>query len=292
MKTGKRLLTLLLALAGALTLTGCQLAREDGASGNSDALAGYFLTREPVDPADGGALDSVKQGRFYATWEEGPDEMVCTFGTLEGEWLYSLCVSNDEGTYRTSDASEGIVVTGHHYSVTDEGNRVIIGGTLYCSPAGLKEDTILYLNPVFQQADGQVYLIPGDSFYLGGGTEEGQLWSQTMTTTTLQDGTVTETTVTLEIEALYRPEAIVVMALDEESQLLSRTEYLPGQAPEVLFPGSAAAFLLVETRKTAPDGTAVVSRALIPREEETFTTFSCREDGICVAADTQVRWTE
>lgn len=307
-------------------LTGCQLAREDAdTNAYEDRLAGVFITTEHLDLFDFEAYlnDNISgmsggeitmdgntqkyQGRLYATLttitltNEETGETIETeeyvFEGVEGIPCFSATIPAAEGrdSYRTS-ISDPAISDGHmSIAVSDEENGVALEGTIYVSPTG--RERVYYFNPVFQSADGSVYLTTGSGFMVGDWpTSEGEQYSQTLDATytvTEKGKTKTESmSVKVSVSTMFAPEKIVVLQMDADSKLISRTEYTPGELPEAFTPEPDTEYLVVETYKRDAAGNAMTARDIYNRDAEAVESFSARADGVCVKHWTQIEWAE
>lgn len=119
---------------------------------------------------------------------------------------------------------------------------------------------------------------------------DGGSWSQTMeeTATTTENGKSLRrrTKVTINIRGISAPADIAVIEMDPNSSVISRAKYAAGEVPDII--GTAAEYIIVETR----DSIGSVNRELFGRDCTSFSTFYCREDGICIATDTEIAWQE
>ncbi|MEG2087365.1 MAG: hypothetical protein RR022_04130 [Angelakisella sp.] len=323
----KQLVTVLLAAGMLLGLTGCQLARIDaGALPAKDRLVGMFITTEHLDLFDmegylndqlnhfpGGELilgkdSAAYAGRLYATQKEltltdestgeqhSSKEFV--FEGVEGISFFTARIAvegtdtTESDSYLTSESDEGI--TDGHTGVFhgDEEEKTTLEGTIYLAYG--RADNSCYLNPVYQTADGQLYLTSGNGITASGMQEEGTMMSQTHeeTTTVTENGTTKKgsTLVKISVAVLYPPEKLVLVQLDKDNEVLLRRDYRPGTLPPTLTPEPGAAYLIAETYKHDSTGKEVVTRELFDRQNETLTSFFARPDGVCVKTSTQLTW--
>lgn len=307
-------------------LAGCQLAQESaGPNPYEDRLVGVFLTTEYLDLFDfesylndnlagfsGGEIvmdgDAEKyQGRLYATLatrtltSEETDETIETeeyvFEGVEGIPYFSATVSatDEYGSYKTSISDPAISDGKMNLFYGDEANSTTLEGTVYVSP--ISRERTYYFNPVYQSADGSVYLVAGSGFMIGDWTaSEGEQYAQTMDATysvTENGETKTESTsVKLSISVMFAPEKIVILQMDADSKRLSRMEYTPGELPQTFAPEPDAAYLVVETHKRDATGNVTVARGIYGKDAESVETFFARADGVCVKRWTQIVWPE
>ena len=304
-------------------LAGCRLAKEyAGTDANGDKLIGVFVTTEYLDLFDldgflsgnfngfqgsginmNGNATQKYQGRFYAAFvprtytnEETGETTVIHEYAFEGISGISYCapvVNEDEtGHVYTSTMYDPAVSDGHTYlNIGDDERSISLEGIIYVTPT--KEMVTYYFNPVYQSADGSVYAVTGDGFMVS--TEifgEGDVFSQTISavTTTTENGKTKKdsASVTVSIKTMYTPEKIVIVQMDSDSKLLSRTEYMPGATPDEYMLEKGAAYFIVETHKRDNAGDKVISREIYGKEVDNITTYYAREDGICIKSWTQI----
>ncbi|MDR1619863.1 MAG: hypothetical protein LBS18_04280 [Clostridiales bacterium] len=303
-------------------LTGCQLALENaGTDTYEDRLAGIFVTTQHLDLFDmeGYLNDSLKgfqggniivdgdiqkyQGRLYAALrtrtltneETGETSKIEDYAfPVDGISCFVATVPAIEGRggYRTSISDPAISNGRMDIHVGDETNSTTLEGTIYVSPTG--RDITYYLNPVYQSADGNVYVTTGQGISASGMASEGAFMSQTMdaaTTVTENGKTKAESiSIKLSISVMFPPEKTVILQMDTDSNLISRTEYAPGAMPEVFTPELDTTCFIVETYKRDDTGSLKISREIYDRDDENTETFFARADGICVKHWTQIKW--
>ncbi len=306
-------LTALLLAAALLTLCGCSLARPEAGSGEADrpVLVGLYITAEYLDLFDMEAylndnIDDIMagkevsadgseyQGRIYARRVDDGRFVDYVFDDIEGIPYFWYSFRRD-GAPANSAAGDGAITDSHsHFISTDEGERVELSGTLYLA-ARTDGSSTCYFNPVYQEADGDVFLTAGNGMMTNTDAEGA------MTTTTLSDSiTVTEngvtrtrgTTIELSVATMYAPERVTLLQMAEDSGIISREEYIPGSLPETLTPHSRCAYIIVETLSRDPNGGEHITRQLFSPDDETLYAFYCREDNVCLKQHTGLNWGE
>ena len=322
MKIRKSIATILAVLI-ILTLTGCQLALEDkGDSKNKDRLIGVLVTDEYLDLFDmerylndnvnkfsGGGLiniddnNSKYQGRLYAKLETLTlkGEAGNTFETREfvfddvnGISYFSATVpatENEEG-YTTSGSDEAISDSHMSIHYGDDEDKTSLEGTIYISMNQIAKSR--YINPVYQDSDGSVYVTSGSGIMLAGEQGEGSVFTQTLE----ESATVTENgktkTVSFDIKIslsiMLPPEKIIIIQMDKNSDIISKKEYVPGKLPETLIPDIGAEYIIVESYKRDLESNLITSRSIYDRKNETLDTFYCRDDGVCIKQWTNLDW--
>jgi len=308
-------------------LTGCQLARESaGADAYEDRLIGMFVTTEYLDLFDmdaylndslsgfqGGDItvdgDTRKyEGQLYATMvartqtneETGETSEVeeYVFPNIDGISYFYFTTLDTEGRDSTTIMSEDPSVVHEKMDIhaSDDAYGMTMEGMIYVSPTDEQRELVYYFNPVFQSADGSVYVSSGSGVANQGVDVEGSTMSQTMDATyaVTENGKVKTDSVSikLSISVIFTPEKIAVLQMDAESKLLMRTEYAPDAVPEALVFDSGTDYIIVETHKRDVAGDAITTRDIYSRDAETIQTFFARTDGICVMRSTQIKWSE
>lgn len=306
----KKIAALLLCGALLLTGTGCQLARpETAGAGQPDRLIGVYITWEYVDTFDmeGYLNDHIGQalpggditlsesdaaaysGRIPALQTADGD---WDFPGLEGLGYYCPVSEADGATHIGNHTDPGICSNKLHHISTDEGDRMEMDCTVYIAD----RDRTLYCNPVYQTAEGQVYLAGGNGGMSSEGDhDEGELFSTTLSSESAStlggERSATGSSVTVRMSVMFAPEEIVLIQMDGDSRELSRRSFVPGRLPERLTLAEGCAYVLAETHKRDPEGEASVTRELISLNKDgstLFTSFYVREDGLCLQQSTEL----
>lgn len=319
----KGLIGLLLIGLWTSTLTGCQLALEgagDGARG--DRLAGVLVTREHLDLFDfegylkdnmgkisGGeiAIDNPRdryQGRLYAvlkdrvlTDEDTGEETITkeyVFEEIEGSLYIAATIPEGEsGDIYITTGSDRAISDGHSgFFQGDDEEKISLEGIIYIS--SLEGLGTHFINPVYQDNQGRVYAMEGSGMTINGVEGEGAAFSQTLeeTTTSTEGGKSKKvsTSIKISLETILPPTEIFILQMDKNNSILSSEKYYPGQVPDKLIPKGKTAYIIVETHKKDSTGNMLVIRELFSKEDESLSTFFCREDGICIKEWTQLIW--
>lgn len=275
----KKLISILLIL---VMLTGCQLATDETVPDDTvqDRLVGVVVTWEYLDLFDMEAylndhLDEVMEGDHVATdtaayqgciyARETVQEQVNSegekyhyteydFDQVEGIALisYQVQVFSEDGelnsSYFTSIAGEGIQdvcfgttsmdLTGDAYGVKGE-------GTIYI-PNGSGEISF-YTNPVYQDSEGRLYLVPGSGM-------SSELYSGGMSTWVTEERTITRdgeevtevSEFVINVQGVDIAETVTLVQMDGENQVLSRVEYGVDALPDAIEPEEGCAYIIVE----------------------------------------------
>jgi len=316
--------TLILCSLALCALSGCQLAKEtEGSDAYEDKLIGVFITTKYLDLFDfegylndnfnslqSGEISMDRrntqeyQGRIYAALLPGThtnEEENTTIETheyiFEGIDGIPYCVP----TIRATEVENSYIATMSDPAISDGHTSIFCGddeksvsldGTIYVTPSGSIHH--YYFNPVYQSADGSVYLVSGEGFSFS--TEslgEGAVYSQTLdaATTATENGTViTDTTsIKVSISVISAPERIVIVQMDNDNALIFQTEYKPGALPDVIALEPNTAYFIVETHKRDDMESPIISRDIYGKDTENIETFFVRADGFCVKHGTQIK---
>lgn len=305
-----RIIALLCCAALLTALCGCQLAQPDaGQEQTGDKLVGVFVTTEYLDLFDmeawlndnpraalsGGEIHisdtSGYHGRLYATEKpaynsDGELSYVdYVFEGLEGFPLFTFRYQYGEGEYDAilSSSTEGF--SDVHLQM---GDVTALSGTLYFTPG---QYVCFYMNPVYQSADGSVYLTAGSGISTDTDSE-GVAMSQTMEETRsvkTTDGLDREESFSLSAEfaARYPTEQAILLQMTEDGSLLCSSTVDPCALPESFTPEPETAYIILEDHRAGP-----IDRSLLDRECSSFSLFLPRENGICVETSVELRWSE
>lgn len=311
----------------ALVLTGCQLTQSSaGGAAGEDRLAGIFITTEyldlfdfegylddnPEDFGDGeitingdaqqyqGRLYAVLTGKTLTNEETGETSETKEYVfPIDGISCFSaiIPVAENHGSYQTAMFDPAISDGRVHYKEDDDGIGRTLTGTLYVSPVDAA--CTYYFNPVYQSADGSVYVLSGSGAIIDPetyGKREGATYSHTLdaATTITENGKAKtdSTSIMLSIHVMFPPEKIVVLQMDRESAVLLRKEYEPGAMPESIAAEPETAYFVIETHKRDDTGHTAISRDIYDSGTEGIGTFFVGEDRICVEHRTKVIWPE
>lgn len=284
----------LFCLTAALLLSGCSLALEEAPTKpGQDRLAGVFVTSEYIRQ---GTPEIKVNSQGEITLEETTEKIYgtlnkdakgtqspITFPGLEGYGLYRLefpemdfagtgvtdyssSISNIVSYYTSDD-----FFTDLHFSSTDEEEGA--EGSLYVST-----DTAFnyFFNPVYQQEDGQVYLLPGtgiSTVSFVDGQQYGHDTAQSITRNTDGKEESKSYRFKVSIVAADPPVETELFFLSEGHQLLqSLTEaqldaFGEGESPGLELPADVSYLILRQKTKNGTEST----HRLFDRGEETLT---------------------
>lgn len=279
---GKKIISLFFCLG--LLLSGCQLAQPEATKTNQgdtpvqpDQLAGVYLTQEPIILEDG-------TDRLQARKVSGEDTSFA-FPGVEGLLLGSFWIPEGEGFW-SMECSRGMSDASYKYDTLENGQVLTIEATLYLTKEAGPQ--VYYLNPVYQGAEGEVYLKPDD---FGTSTSTEAIASENLTATTTieqEEADVVNTTdITVNFIHVDLSQGLTVLEMDENHQILKTHTFTPGELPESLQPLAETAYILTE-EQTASD----TRRAIYQKEDTYFTALYLMDDMVCAQAQCSLEWQE
>ena len=309
----KRYISLLAILtAMAALLCGCSLARSDmdASAASRDRLIGVYVTTEYVDLFDiegyiganasalsGGSISEADaaqySGRLYA---EFVDERY-VFPGVDGFAFFMATTEHDYGTSYSNYTDEGVCggkIDMHHNDNDDSSEETL---ELECTIYGLtgsNDRHVIYTNPVYQTADGKVYLTSGHGISTSG-VGAGALVSQKLTdSTTVTDSQGNAVTSSASVNVRYvvadLPLGYTLIEMNADSREISRREYAPGELPPEYAANDSTAYIIVESRTASgstyelysAENTDIVTYAELKEkgvltEKHTYVTFASGE---------------
>lgn len=264
-------LAIALIFALALMLPGCSLLREDGEPADADRLVGVYITENYIDSFDfeayvqdnasslsgGGEIsreDAAKYTRrIYAEITDGK-----TSFPIEGIAFIAARYEKDGESCTGSDYGDKLADVHLSINVSDDMETTVLTGKLFAdSGAGHMS---AYCNPVYQQADGRVYLVPGEGMSANMGSMTHSLSESCESAKKGERGYGMD--ITLEVEGRRPSEKLAVLLYSAEGALLSRTEYAPEEMPEEIS-AAGAAWAVFEDYTADYSGEPQVIRQLI-----------------------------
>ncbi len=295
-----------------------------------DKLIGVFVTEEHLDLFDIeryvsdnygkmniggnnviGGDTSAYENRLYAALvsrtliseETGePSEMLeYVFEGVEGYSFFMPTITDPEtgDSYRSQSSDGAISDAKVALASHGEDEDITLEGTIYY-PIILNNGNFnfaAYVNPVYQSLDGSVYALAGDGISSGGNAGTGGKFTYTLdnSTTVTENGTekTMSASISISVAAMFPPEKIVIAQLDEASAIVSRKEYEPGTLPYELSVDDGTEYIIVETHSLDENGEPLVGREMYNSADDSatgFTSFYCREDGICAQKYTALNW--
>lgn len=264
-------LAIALIFALALMLPGCSLLREDGEPADADRLVGVYITENYIDSFDfeayvqdnasslsgGGEIsreDTAKYTRrIYAEITDGK-----TSFPIEGIAFIAARYEKDGESYTGSDYGDKLADVHLSINVSDDMETTVLTGKLFADSGAGRMSA--YCNPVYQQADGRVYLVPGEGVSANMGSMTHSLSESCESAKKGERGYGMD--ITLEVEGRRPSEKLAVLLYSAEGALLSRTEYAPEEMPEEIA-AEGAAWAVFEDYTADYSGEPQVIRQLI-----------------------------
>lgn len=256
----------------ALMLPGCSLLREEGEPADADRLVGVYITENYIDSFDfeayvqdnasslsGGSGEISREDaakytrRIYAEITDGK-----TSFPIEGIAFIAARYEKDGESCTGSDYGDKLADVHLSINVSDDMETTVLTGKLFAdSGAGHMS---AYCNPVYQQADGRVYLVPGEGVSANMGSMTHSLSESCESAKKGERGYGMD--ITLEVEGRRPSEKLAVLLYSAEGALLSRTEYAPEEMPEEIA-AEGAAWAVFEDYTADYSGEPQVIRQLI-----------------------------
>ncbi len=273
-----------LVLAFVLCLSGCTLARPDGAaSSGRDRLIGAFVSDGPLYIGADGAPTGQAGDRVDAVQDE---EGNWSFPGLDGVCAYWFKDTSDpEHPVAVSGPNQG--ATDAHYGLTmgDEEDRTDVSFTVWFSERAVVDCSV---SPIYQTEDDQVYLIAnghGVSFAPSGTDGVGSC----SVSQTYDDGTEKEIQ-TVRVDAKVRPvpHRIEITAMSADDTAILRLGYVPGTLPESFSPPQGTAYLVVA--HLSEDGAGSAWREIVPAGQSYATTYHALDNGFFGVQSTELIW--
>ena len=312
----RKLLILCLLL---ILLAGCQLARADGMTVQSERLIGAFITREYLDLFDfeGYLEDNIStfekggnitienseryNGRIYAELREVPLTNEETgapsvtweyeFPDLDGIDFFAAEVILREGV-AFRDMQSDNAISDAKYAAGNVNSS--LEGTIHFEP---NDELVFYVNPVYQDSDGRVYVTTGNGMVASGRNQEGWVFSTTLEEqqTVAENGEITAEGFKLTVHFAVRnpPQGVGIIQMDAGNEIVARDDYDPNELPERIEPEGETEYIIAETRAAAPDGGTIVTREIFDVGDDYITAYTAyvgREDGIVEARLIELLW--
>ncbi|MBR5489830.1 MAG: hypothetical protein IKV79_01010 [Oscillospiraceae bacterium] len=324
-----KLIACFLMAALAIGLCGCRLALPEGEGTQRDRLIGCFITTEHLDLFDFeayfndnahklvsgetmlGANDAEKyRGRLYAekyeekyTDSEGVSHTTYNyrFPDLEGIAYFAPTIyESDGGSYVTFQSGEGLSdLKNHLISHNDDTYFTELSATVYAPVDAEEEFTekeiCFYMNPVYQAADGSVYLVGGN------GTAMNSVSAGIIMTTTLSEEYKTTVngeektgggSVEISFATAYVPVLLRVIEMDGKGNVLNFAAIAADELPESYEPNKDASYIITESVSYDAAGEEVVQRSIIEPgngKDDLYILVEC-ENGYLVEDYCEVMW--
>lgn len=290
MKKNKLVLIVLLVIS----LSGCQLAKKEVTKYGEDKLIGAFITTERLGSYDIEAKLNNKEvknnGKIYAkpineTYkdENGNEKVTLNyiFEELDGISFFTPNIKEDGYTLRSMSDTNGLVSNVNlSTNVTDNLTEYTAECTIYIK-AGLK-DIVFYANPVYQEDNGDVYVIQSSGFSMMS-EMEGQKGSQKyeVESNSNENGksSMEKSTVIVNYEVMYEPIKTTIHEMNKDNEVLSSTEF-DNIFPEEMKLCENTDYLIVEIQKKDLSNNEIVEREIVSRKEGSVQVYEVKEKGL------------
>ena len=233
----------------------------------ADNLVGMLVTTQPLPVAD--------DDRLYAELTDG--EYV-----FRGVGGMPFFFTNKDNTISAHKDKAFTNASSTLKGTNDDQQNVELRAKLYLSTSF---DEILYQNPVYQTASGEVYAVNGQGNDYSGEEGVGGSFSLSESVRRYEDGKMMSygTSVNIDVEVIAVPEKIAVSQFDAEGKLISRESFMPGEMPDSM--NSSAAYIIVGT--VSQSGTRY---EVFQPDDNSISALYCRADGVCVKQSCAVSW--
>ena len=167
---------------------------------------------------------------------------------------------------------------------------ISVEGTIYA--LSTLERSSFFFNPIYLSSNGEVYAVAGESIS-SSGNDAGSQISFTIENThnqTVQNTTKnSERKIKVSIAFMDEPLSTRVLEFDNNARLLLDISFTPSSVPKQFQTQSNTAYILVETN-FASKGNTGTTRTLFQPKDESFSTFLCEKDGICIQRSHEIIW--
>ena len=274
-------LAIALILALALSLPGCSLLREDGEPSEADRLVGIYITDSYIDTFDFEAYvndnaaslldgdgevsreDAAKYSRrIYAEVTDGK-----TSFPIEGVPMIAARYERDGESYTASDSGDKLADVHLSINSSDSMETVTLTGEIFTDSGNGR--VTAYCNPVYQQADGRIYLVPGEGMTAdSGGSMAFSLSDSRESAVEGEPGYGMD--ITLTATGRYPSDKLAVLLYSADGELMGRTEYAPEDMPEEIAADGAAWAVFEDYTRDFLGEPQVIRRLIAAGSDEGF----------------------
>lgn len=276
----KRLLSIfILFIFIGTTCTGCQLAKSDYSS-VGDTLIGAYVTTEYIDTYDWDNLsmsasgsvsvNQKDQGRIYGTLDK--ENETVTFPEIAGYALIQLKEEKDGQTYNKL-LSDGFSDT--CTNIMD--NSEEITGTIYYDNATTGEDYSVYVNPIYQCSNGDIYLMSSIGMMLSDDGDYSESISSQKTATTNTSDASSLSKVTVYFKSSLPAKQVTFTQVDKNGNVLLEDAYTTKDFPETYSRKPDCDYILVA--KMDCNGDTIYD--VINKDEDSYTLYLQSDSFFC-----------
>ncbi len=309
---------LILGAIAALSISGFQLkdTEAENTGSESDRLIGAVITRESLNTFDfeayaeeniediirfnGGEItaDNSNHNKIYAK----PKDITLTdeageksthkeyiFEDIDGFWIFDaqIAATETEELYTVLCSEGGVSDTHTKIHRTDEELELMeLTATVYHSIDDAAN--VFYLNPVYQESDGDVYCIEGSGLSVSGitqGSESSQSLSSKITVNKNGEEKVYESKVTVKFIYAEIPETTSFIFMDKDNKTISAEDFSPTEIPEKITVPKDTEYIIINEKSLNGGNTQVVGK-----NEEYGYFFTELEKGILEKRSVQFVW--
>ncbi len=296
MKMNRRLLVLVI-LTAMLLFTACESA--SGVSGGEDRLLGVCVTTTSTsDFAD-------DDGKVYAVKSEKQEDDGFTYSFEGFDAAYAFLsteVVKDENKdvfykYQKSIEKNGTLkITSGQAKDKDDISYTLISDIYLNKNASLK-DKVFYVNWVYQDAEGSVYLSAADGLSHGGdlsGFELGDVIAGVSRSGVSKNSIADEPEkIRTEVQANLVIQSPTVglrfVEMDSDNAVLGVTEYSDQELPSMHTISDKVAYVIVEEEKIFDDDVKVFRRLLSDKEKYLYLVTKSNEDVFCESKTIEIK---
>lgn len=323
----KHIVSVLFICVLTVSLCGCQLKKPESEINSTvgDRLIGTVITTESLNTfdmeaylndniedvlkntEDGGIVDIESQkgeynNKIYARevivtekTDDGQEveHKEYVFDDIDGFWIFDAKIptTETEESY-TCLCSEGGLsnVKSKINSIDSEVVEMELTADLYYSYK--KWGTVFYMNPVYQESDGDIYTVEGtgyavsgDKGSIDGSTSGSQSISDKITVSKDGEETVQQSKITINYIPVYVPTEISFIFMNDDNRALSELSFVPSEVPEKINAPLGTQYIIVEQKNSEGSKVDVIGKG-----EETAEYICEDKDGICSVRSAEIEW--
>lgn len=286
--------------------------KENLGKGEGDELIGCLITTEYLDLFDVEKyitenLDNLDkfsspkntqqyENRIYAVKEdfsltdeesgEKTEYSQYVFKDVEGYSFYDCYIkAQGDGEGYTTLVSDDAIWDCKVSHETAEGYKsTILEGTLYVHSA---DNDMLYLNPVYQAKDGEVYLLSG----MGSNVINGSQSMKEEVTVTVDGEKITKKTeVIVNVQKTDNVESVELIELDKNCDIVKRKIFTIGNMPNEYTPDILTDSIIVQQSINNENEEPFVKRIILNKGEEMIELPSKQDELVCLMKIVDVKW--
>ncbi len=300
---------------------GCQLKKtpDEANSEDNDKLIGAIITTESLNTFDiesylqnnigtilnkNGATeikseDMQYQNKIYArldsietTDEDGTktEHKEYVFDDIDGFWLFDATIS--DGNNYSCLCSNGAFSDIHSKvsQVDDNVSEIELTANIYYSPK--LNGAVFYMNPVYQESDGDVYAVEGTGYsvydetgYSPGNSRGSQKLADEIKINNNGEETVYKSVIEIGYIPVNTPEKVSFIFMDDDNKALSELSFKPNDVPKEIKVPEGVRYIITEESIGNSSKVSVVGKG------EESAEFICEEkDGICTKNNVNLIW--